>query len=547
MQGRSQASIGNLTNLTHLDLSNNGLTGAIPAELGNLTNLVFLNLSGNKLSGRIPTSLGNLKSSIETLRIKNTGLTGCIPDELKYIQSSTSDLPQVNLDLPFCADYTPPPTATATPPPGATATPTPTTTPTPSPDRGPTPTPKPTTPIGQPTVNFHSSQTEVMLGEPVLLTLSVANSIVQPEMTLQLVLQLPSGLLVSGEGGIGEACSVQCVGTYTVATGENKDFLLTAFANEAGSFDIEGRIEWYFGGDPETTHDGDEETLRLDVFEPQLPPTPTIPPTPTPEPTLPPHVGQPSVNLHATQTEANLGEPVTLQLSVVNSIAKPEMTLKLILQVPSGWSMSGSGFSESCTGQCTASYVVDSGDQRSVELEMQPNQAGSFTVEAQMEWWFGEDTSTLDGKAVSLPLNVIPLATPVPTALPRAVQPAFPPPSNSGDGCFSTPGSGSLVLLGLLILPVVGLIARPLLARPDVPKAARAGLAPLDWVARTVLTIPGSLGNHSPGRRRELVILVMEALGLTALALLLHVLWADHPERSNLTVMVWPLTSLIVC
>ena len=42
------------------------------------------------------------------------------------------------------------------------------------------------------------------------------------------------------------------------------------------------------------------------------------------------------------------------------------------------------------------------------------------------------------------------------------------------------------------------------------------------------------------------MILVMEALGLTALALLLHVLWADHPERSNLTVMVWPLTSLIV-
>ena len=84
-----------------------------------------------------------------------------------------------------------------------------TVTPTSSPALGPTPTPKPTTPIGQPTVNFHSSQTEVMLGEQVVLTLSVANSIVQPEMTLQLVLQLPSGLLVSGEGGIGEACSVQ--------------------------------------------------------------------------------------------------------------------------------------------------------------------------------------------------------------------------------------------------------------------------------------------------------------------------------------------------
>ena len=80
-----------------------------------------------------------------------------------------------------------------------------------------------------------------------VLTLSVANSIVKPEMTLQLVLQLPSGLLVSGEGGIGDECSVQCVGIYQVGTGENKDFLLSAVANQPGSFDIDGRMEWYFG------------------------------------------------------------------------------------------------------------------------------------------------------------------------------------------------------------------------------------------------------------------------------------------------------------
>ena len=240
-----------------------------------------------------------------------------------------------------------------------------------------------------------------------VLTLSVANSIVQPEMTLQLVLQLPSGLLVSGEGGIGDECSVQCVGIYEVGTGENKDFLLSAVANQPGSFDIDWRMEWYFGEELDETHDGDVETLRIDVVAPQLPPTPTPTPTPMPEPTLPPHVGQPTVNLHATQTEVQLGDPVRLQLSVVNSIAQPEMTLKLIMQVPSGWSMSGSGFTESCTGQCTASYQAASGDQRSIEIDMQPNQAGSFTAEAQMEWWFNDDVSTLDGKAVSLPMVVI--------------------------------------------------------------------------------------------------------------------------------------------
>ena len=273
-------------------------------------------------------------------------------------------------------------------------------------------------------------------------------------MTLQLVLQLQAGLLVSGEGGIGEACSAAVGNTVRTRT----------FSSPPCHTSPDHSSRVVFWPDPETTNDGDVETL-LDVFASAAPGAHThalfLNPRYSPRWTANGH-------LHAKQTDRVLENPS--RFSCLSSTPWPEM---LILQVPSGWSMSGSGFSESCTGQCTASMCP--GDQRSVELEMQPNQAGSFTVEAQMEWWFGEDTSTLDGKAVSLPLNVIPLATPVPTALPRATQPSFPPPSN-GDGSLSTPGSGSLVLLGLLILPVVGLIARPLLARPDVPRRPGQGL-----------------------------------------------------------------------
>ena len=329
--GQIPAELGKLTSLTHLDLSNNGLTGEIPEEIGNLANLVYLNLSGNKLTGSIPTSLGKLKGSIETLLINNSGLEGCIPDDLKYVQSSSTDIPQVNLSLPFCSEYTPPPTSRPTLEAGSTQEPG-----TATPGNGPTPTPKPTTPIGQPTVNFHASQTEVLVGEPVALTLSVANSIIKPEMTLQLVLQLPSGLLVSGEGGIGEECSVQCVGLYKVSTGENKDFLITAVAQQPGSFNIEGRMEWYFGNNLDTTHDGDSETLRLDIVAPQVPPTstPTPTPTPTPEPTLPPHVGQPTVNLHATQTEVRLGDPVQLQLSLAARLRIDQLAVSVSRDYP---------------------------------------------------------------------------------------------------------------------------------------------------------------------------------------------------------------------
>ena len=258
-------------------------------------------------------------------------------------------------------------------------------------------------------MNFHASQTEIATGEPVVLTLSVANSIVRPEMALQLILQLPSGVSVSGEG-IRGACSVQCSVTYKVPTGENRDFLLTAVPNQPGSFNIGGRMEWYFGDDL-TTHGGKSTSLAISAVEPVAPPTPT-----------PPNIGEPTVNLHATQTEVGIGEPVVLTLAADNSIAKPEMTLKFILQVPSGWSISGAGFAEACSGQCTATYQVPSGEQKSIFLEMLPNQTGSFNAEALMEWYFGDDVSTLTRESKSLALNVVgPAANPTPIYIPTRI------------------------------------------------------------------------------------------------------------------------------
>ena len=416
LTGNIPPELGNFTNLTHLYLHNNSLSGNIPPELGNLTKLTHLNLTGNQLTGNIPPELGNLVN-LTFLRLSNPGLSGCIPYSLRFLPNS--DIPQISEFLPFCGDPPPPtPTTGQTPTPtmtgpvdntalatGRTASPTLTSQPTPS--------------IGEPTVNFHASQTEVPKGEPVALTLSVANSIINPEMTLQLVLQLPSGVSVRGEG-LSESCSVQCSAIYKVPTGENRDFLLTAVPNQLGSFNIEGRMEWLFGDDPKT-HAGKSASLMLTAVEPEVPPTLT-----------PSNVGEPTVNLHATQTQVGIGEPVVLTLAADNSIAKPEMTLKFILQVPSGWSMSGAGFTEACSGQCTATYQVPSGEQKSIFLEMLPNQTGSFNAEALMEWYFGDDVSTLTRESKSLALNVVgPAANPTPIYIPTRI-PVYNPPQPPG-------------------------------------------------------------------------------------------------------------------
>ena len=61
--------MGNLTNLEHLDLSFNQLSGAIPPELGNFDYLMTLDLSYNKLGGCVPNSLSGRLS-------KNSDLGG---------------------------------------------------------------------------------------------------------------------------------------------------------------------------------------------------------------------------------------------------------------------------------------------------------------------------------------------------------------------------------------------------------------------------------------------------------------------------------------
>jgi Leucine-rich repeat (LRR) protein len=52
--------IGNLLNLTVLDLFNNVLTGVLPHHLGRLTKLQHLDVSRNKLTGVVPSEITKL-------------------------------------------------------------------------------------------------------------------------------------------------------------------------------------------------------------------------------------------------------------------------------------------------------------------------------------------------------------------------------------------------------------------------------------------------------------------------------------------------------
>ena len=81
LSGPIPAEIGDLTNLRHLDLSNNQLSGPIPPELGNLTNLRYLDLSNNQLTGELPPELTNL-TNLQHLDLSRNEVSFDLPAQL---------------------------------------------------------------------------------------------------------------------------------------------------------------------------------------------------------------------------------------------------------------------------------------------------------------------------------------------------------------------------------------------------------------------------------------------------------------------------------
>ncbi len=113
LTGTIAPEIGNLSNLTALDLTANQLSGSIPAEIGNLSNLSYLALSGNQLDGNIPATLANL-SGLTGLSLASNQLSGCYDNNLMtlcgqltgYSSTNAAISNGNNFDVPweyFCA------------------------------------------------------------------------------------------------------------------------------------------------------------------------------------------------------------------------------------------------------------------------------------------------------------------------------------------------------------------------------------------------------------------------------------------------------------
>lgn len=92
LPGFVSSSIGDLVNLTELDLSTNELTGPLPHSLGDLSELKLLDLSQNQFSGSIPSEFQRL-SNLTVVDLAHNEFSGPIPPAL----GGLSDLRILNL------------------------------------------------------------------------------------------------------------------------------------------------------------------------------------------------------------------------------------------------------------------------------------------------------------------------------------------------------------------------------------------------------------------------------------------------------------------
>ena len=144
--------------------------------------------------------------------------------------------------------------------------------------------------------------------------------------------------------------------------------------------------------------------------------------------------GEPCIDLHSSHTDITVDEQAVLSFTIVNSLAKPNMLSRLILELPSGWSMDGEGFADKCSGLCSANYTIATGEQEFIEVTAYPNHTGKFRLAGRVEWVY-EGTDQTRHLSRDVPITVSTgtggndsRVEPLPASPPQPAQPQAAPP-----------------------------------------------------------------------------------------------------------------------
>ena len=182
---------------------------------------------------------------------------------------------------------------------------------------------------------------------------------------------------------------------------------------------------------------------------------------------------QPYVDLYGHETDVFVGDEIILYLSAVNPITSPgTLIVQLTLRIPSGWSITSSGFGHGAGGLRTNTYEIEQGpSQRVIDVNILANEPFEGVVEGKIDYYFAEYEETKYHSEVTLPVTA--------SLAGASPESGTPPSTTSPNGSEDEGVSGTLIaiIIGVLAATIGGVFARVIWRRVHQPVTERGGVS----------------------------------------------------------------------
>ncbi len=129
-------------------------------------------------------------------------------------------------------------------------------------------------------------------------------------------------------------------------------------------------------------------------------------PQPAPVDQISPELQEPSIHINSQDNNITLGQNIVFNFQAINPENNPSMTVELVLQVPSEIGVTSTEFIKDEQGRYTASYSIEPGDSREINVYMRASEEGSFNILGDLTYYLDGDIPAVEHQALSLPVIV---------------------------------------------------------------------------------------------------------------------------------------------
>lgn len=115
-----------------------------------------------------------------------------------------------------------------------------------------------------------------------------------------------------------------------------------------------------------------------------------------------------SIQLRSERTLVEQDTPAALTFSAASFISAEEpVNIQLVIEVPSGVSVSGTSFTESGIGQYTTTMQLQPGETKGMRITLDANEQGRFGVTGRAIYFLGDDRENATVDSVRIPVRVV--------------------------------------------------------------------------------------------------------------------------------------------